>query len=178
MTFPVDATLQYLDSRLRTFVKFCAKYHGRLYILPFSYINSDIRVIERYLSTPAQLEHSCELLLDSDLFSFHSDRSCELLIEHAKVETDPHVLFILYTIFLARGRRHLSFFRSHAVWQPIIPLLMDNVIFEFQGDAMSDYIESRLRFLAIEMLFQLCRLQKLTSAQLRKFVLEIPTCQD
>lgn len=46
---------------------------------------------------------------------------------------------------------------------------MDHVIFEFHGDAMSDFIESRLRFLAIEMLFQLCRLQKLTSAQLREF---------
>lgn len=45
---------------------------------------------------------------------------------------------------------------------------MDHVIFDFHGDATSDYIESRLRYLAIEMLFQLCRLQKLTSAQLRE----------
>ncbi|KAF8324014.1 hypothetical protein DL93DRAFT_2049063, partial [Clavulina sp. PMI_390] len=151
LTLPLDATLLYIDSQLRSFVKFCARYH------------------ERYLSTPAQLEHAVELLFSSDFFSFHSDRACHILVEDAKLETDPHVLFILYTIFLARGRDHLNFFRSHATWEPIIPILMDHVIFEFQADAMSDFIESRIRFLAIEMLFQLCRLQKLTGAQLRVF---------
>jgi hypothetical protein len=43
---------------------------------------------------------------------------------------------------------------------------MDYITLEFQGDTSSEFIESRLRYLAIEMLFELCRLQKLTSAQL------------
>lgn len=28
LTLPIDSTLQFLDSRLRTFVRFCARYHG------------------------------------------------------------------------------------------------------------------------------------------------------
>ena len=124
--------------------------------------------IERYLSTPAQLDHSCQLLLDSDFFAFHSDRSCDLLLQEAKVQTNPHVLFILYSIFLARGRRHYPFFRAQTVWDPIFPLLMDHVTFETLGDTTSDYIESKLRYLAIEMLFELCRLQKLSTSELSR----------
>jgi len=123
-------------------------------------------LVERYLSTPAQLDHSCQLLLDSDFFAFHSDRSCDLLLQEAKVQTDPHILFMLYSIFLARGRRHYPFFRAQTLWEPIFPLLMDHVIFEALGDTTSDYIESKLRYLAIEMLFELCRLQKLSASQL------------
>jgi hypothetical protein len=43
---------------------------------------------------------------------------------------------------------------------------MDHVTFEALGDTTSDYIESKLRYLAIEMLFELCRLQKLSASQL------------
>jgi hypothetical protein len=34
---------------------------------------------EQYLQSPSQLEHACELLLDSDLFAFYSERMCEIL---------------------------------------------------------------------------------------------------
>lgn len=43
---------------------------------------------------------------------------------------------------------------------------VDHVTLEALGDTASDYIESKLRFLAIEMLFELCRLQKLSGSQL------------
>lgn len=36
---------------------------------------------EHYLQSPLQLEHACQLLLDSELFAFHSERMCELAIE-------------------------------------------------------------------------------------------------
>lgn len=36
---------------------------------------------EHYLQSPLQLEHACQLLLDSELFVFHSERMCELAID-------------------------------------------------------------------------------------------------
>lgn len=36
---------------------------------------------EQYLQSPLQLEHACQLLLDSELFAFHSERMCELAID-------------------------------------------------------------------------------------------------
>jgi len=39
---------------------------------------------EQYLQSPFQLEHACELLLDSELFAFHSERMCEILTDEAQ----------------------------------------------------------------------------------------------
>lgn len=41
-------------------------------------------VVEQYLQTPVQLEHACSLLLHSELFSFHSERMRERLLEDAE----------------------------------------------------------------------------------------------
>lgn len=36
---------------------------------------------EQYLQTPLQLEHAFQMLLDSELFEFHSERMCEIIID-------------------------------------------------------------------------------------------------
>jgi hypothetical protein len=38
---------------------------------------------EQYLQSPLQLEHACNLIFDSELFAFHSERMCEILIDEA-----------------------------------------------------------------------------------------------
>lgn len=48
---------------------------------------------EHYLQSPLQLEHACQLLLDSELFAFHSERMCELAIED--VQSVCGVTFVL-----------------------------------------------------------------------------------
>lgn len=35
---------------------------------------------EQYLQTSMQLEHACELLLQSELFTFHSERMCDNIV--------------------------------------------------------------------------------------------------
>ena len=120
---------------------------------------------ERYLSTLAQLEHSCQLLCDSDFFTFHSGRSCGLLLDDARNSTDPHQLFILYNVFLCWGSRHLSFFRTHRRWRPLLGHLMDHLTIDI-GDASADFIEGKLALLACEMLYEICRVQKMNIAEL------------
>ena len=39
---------------------------------------------EHYLQTPVQLEHACSLLLQCDLFTFHSERMRERLLDDAQ----------------------------------------------------------------------------------------------
>ena len=39
---------------------------------------------EQYLQSPLQLEHACDLLLSSELFTFHSERMSELLLQDAQ----------------------------------------------------------------------------------------------
>ncbi|KAJ1300973.1 hypothetical protein OPQ81_003397 [Rhizoctonia solani] len=93
---PSTASLNRIDSSLRAFIKFCSTYH------------------EKYLSTSEQLEHAILLLLDSDIFAFHSDRSTEHLTAEAHTETNPHALLVLYSIFLQYGRRNPAFFGASA----------------------------------------------------------------
>ncbi|TFY73818.1 hypothetical protein EWM64_g10196, partial [Hericium alpestre] len=77
------ATLSSLDAALKRFVSFCASYHA-----------------EQFLQSPLQLEHACDLLLDSELFAFHSGRMCEILTDEGSSTTDPHKQLILYNVLL------------------------------------------------------------------------------
>lgn len=168
-----SATLSMLDTALRRFMSLCASYH------------------EQFLQSPMQLEHACNLLLDSELFVFHSERMCELVIEDVKSKTDPHSQLILYSVLLFHGRRQSNFIRSHKHWQPLIPLLMDHVLVEINLDTEDVYlgassisngsgsrsslvvghipIEAKLRGLGVRLLYEVCRVQKLSLHDLNVF---------
>ncbi|KAG2159288.1 uncharacterized protein EDB93DRAFT_1114855 [Suillus bovinus] len=168
-----SATLSMLDTALRRFVSLCASYH------------------EQFLQSPMQLEHACNLLLDSELFVFHSERMCELTIEDVKSKTDPHSQLILYSVLLFHGRRQSNFIRSHKHWQPLIPLLMDHILVEINLDTEDVYlgapsissgsgsrssmvvghipIEAKLRSLGVRLLYEVCRVQKLSLHDLSVF---------
>ncbi|KAI0686446.1 hypothetical protein BC835DRAFT_1379547 [Cytidiella melzeri] len=171
LRIPNDLTLEQLDATMRRFVSFCASYH------------------EQYLQTPLQLEHSCDLLMASELFVFHSERMSELLLDDARSSTNPHTQLILYNILLAYGRRKEAFFRSHKRWQPLFPLLMDHIRLEVDQDIDDAYIngssfgfstaaaskavtlpiEMKLRLLSVRLLYEACRVQKPSLADLRIF---------
>lgn len=46
-------------------------------------LQTDLRhpTTEKYLQSPLQLEHACELILESELFAFHSERMCEIIMD-------------------------------------------------------------------------------------------------
>ncbi|KAF8685041.1 hypothetical protein RHS04_00821 [Rhizoctonia solani] len=185
---PSTASLNRIDSALRTFITFCSSYH------------------EKYLSTNEQLDHAISLLLDSDIFAFHSDRSTEHLTSAAQKETNPHALLVLYSIFLHYGRRNPAFFGAsasipsqagsttrvgvgldaltpmvpqgkrsagHKRWQGLVPLLMDHVRWTVDddgyGSALGVPIEARLRLVCVRLLYEVCRVQKLDINDLKVF---------
>lgn len=98
--------------------------------------------------------------------------------------TDPHAQLIHYNVLLCYGRTKTEFFRSRRRWQPLIPLLMDHILvdidpaledmyFGTSSDAESyiSYtvpIEAKLRDLGVKMLYEVCRVQKLSLQDLRK----------
>jgi len=167
------ATLSMLDAALHRFVALCASYH------------------EQFLQSPLQFEHACNLLLDSELFVFHSERMCELITEDIKANTNPHSQLVLYSILLLYGRRQNNFLRSQKRWQPLIPLLMDHVLVAIDPDVEDIYvgnqsmssmsssrmsisigpiaIEAKLRSLGVKLLYEVCRVQKLSIQDLRVF---------
>ncbi|KAH8080706.1 hypothetical protein BXZ70DRAFT_960074 [Cristinia sonorae] len=168
---PSDCTLSRLDSALKSFIKLCSSYH------------------EQFLQSPMQLEHACDTLLASELFTFHSERMCDLLLDDAKTTTDPHTQLIVYSILLSYGRRNSNFLRSHRRWQPILPLLMDHVRLEFDLDVDDMFIggsasgsnsgigpkglvipiEAKLRSSSLKMLYEVLRVQKLSIYDLQLF---------
>ncbi|KAI0634529.1 hypothetical protein C8Q77DRAFT_1194633 [Trametes polyzona] len=166
---PEDYTLDKLDATLRRYISFCAAYH------------------EQYLQSPLQLEHACDMLLASELFAFHSERMSELLTEDAQTNTDPHYEMILYSVMLSWGRRKASFLRSQKRWQPLLPLLMDHVRLDVDPDiddgfygstsgtssgagrAIGVPIEAKLRALSVKLLYEVCRVQKMSLQDLRIF---------
>ncbi|KAF5384348.1 hypothetical protein D9615_003171 [Tricholomella constricta] len=161
-------TLSLLDSTLRRFLALCAAYH------------------EQYLQSPLQLQHACELILDSELFEFHSERMCEILVDDLQSRTDPHTQLIFYHVLLCYGRRRPDFFRSHKRWQPLLPLIMDHILVDIDPDVEDTYfgvaggsngtlanvpvpIEAKLRSLGMRLLYEVCRVQKLSVHDLRIF---------
>ncbi|EAU83953.2 hypothetical protein CC1G_09835 [Coprinopsis cinerea okayama7 len=164
-------TLSQLDSTLRRFLTLCATYH------------------EQYLQSPLQLEHAFELLLDSELFQFHSERMCEIVVEDALKTTDPHTLFILYNTLYFHGHRRVEALKNHKRWQPIIPHLMDHILVEIDPDVEDTFfgaagsrgsiiisgtsvpvpIEVKLRSLGIKLLYEICKVQKMTAVDLKIF---------
>ncbi|EKM78508.1 hypothetical protein AGABI1DRAFT_121557 [Agaricus bisporus var. burnettii JB137-S8] len=160
-------TLALLDAALRRFLTLCAAYH------------------EQYLQSPFQLEHAFETLLDSELFEFHSERMCEIIVDDARSNTDPHSQFICYSILFWYGRRKPDFLKSHKRWQPLLPLLMDHVLVDIDPDIEDTYtgavgtsygspsipvpIEAKLRSLAVKLLYEVCRTLKFSLQDLRTF---------
>ncbi|KAH9914110.1 uncharacterized protein B0H18DRAFT_887456 [Fomitopsis serialis] len=161
-------TLERLDATLRRFVSFCAAYH------------------EQYLQSPLQMEHACDLLIASELFQFHSQRMTRILCDDTQKATDPHQQLILYGVLLAYGRRKASFLRDQKRWQPLLPLLMDNVLVDVDPDVEDTFsgttsggsgyqravavpIEAKLRTQSVRILYEVCRVQKMTIQELDSF---------
>nr|GAT58111.1 predicted protein [Mycena chlorophos] len=166
-------TLERLDSTLRRYMAICAAYH------------------EQYLQSPLQLEHACNLIAESELFAFHSERMCDIIVEDIRSNTDPHAQLIAYHILLCHGRRRADFFRSQKRWVPLFPLLMDHVLLDIDSDVEDAYfagsshghttqmqspggvvpvpIEAKLRALSIRLLYEVCRVQKFSVQDLRIF---------
>ncbi|QRV84766.1 hypothetical protein RhiJN_26832 [Ceratobasidium sp. AG-Ba] len=184
LMIPSSASLNRIDSALRTFVNFCSTYH------------------EQYLHTTEQLEHAVTLLLDSDLFVFHSDRSSEQLTNAAHTETNPHALLVTFSVLLHYGRRNPAFFGAsasipsqstartgmdaltpmvpqgkrsagHKRWQGLVPVLMDHVrwgVDDLDGVVgLGVPIEARLRLVCVRLLYEVCRVQKLDAVDLKVF---------
>ncbi|KAG6834984.1 hypothetical protein H0H93_005916 [Arthromyces matolae] len=173
-------TLSLLDSTLRRFLSFCSSYHGEVSSESTESCETlTLNHQEQYLQSPLQLEHACELLMESELFRFHSERMCEIL------QTDPHAQLIFYHVLLSYGRRRTDFFRAHKRWQPLLPLIMDHILVEIDPDVEDTYfgviggsgklahvpipIEAKLRGLGVQLLYEVCRVQKLSVQDLRIF---------
>ncbi|KAJ4490453.1 hypothetical protein J3R30DRAFT_3694098 [Lentinula aciculospora] len=165
-------TLEQLDLTLKRSLSLCAAYH------------------EQYLQSPFQLEHACNMLLDSELFAFHSERMSDIVTSEAQSNTNPHFQFICFHVLLSFGRRRSDFFRSHKRWQPLLPFLMDHIHVEIDSDVEDTYfgnsagvgsgsgyvganvpvpIEAKLRSLGVRLLYEMCRVQKLSILDLRIF---------
>ena len=83
---PTEPTLIRLDSTLKRFTSFCASYHGTLFrIRRLSYESfTPQHGTEQFLQTSMQLEHACDLLLQSELFVFHSERMCNNIVDQVQ----------------------------------------------------------------------------------------------
>lgn len=103
-----------------------------------------------------------------------------LTVHSSQQATDPHAQLILFQILLQYGRNHPSFLRSHKKWVPLIPLLMDYVLLDFDPEVedlvtssnwtkiLPAPIEANLRILAVGILYEVCRVQKFSISDLSR----------
>jgi hypothetical protein len=113
----------------------------------------------------------------------------DILSTDASTNTDPHAQFILHKILLLYGIRHPPFLRSRKKWRPLIPMLMDHLLVEVDPDT-EDWagsasghsaagsgravgsmtpIETKLRQLSVDALYQISRVQKFDMCDLGRF---------
>lgn len=100
--------------------------------------------------------------------------------------TNPHELYILYHIILYYGQRHPSLFRSHRKWRKLLPTLGEVVGLDVDEVRVGKKwhtvlligqtfilglppIESRLRLPATDLMYEVCRVQKLSTGELAQF---------
>ncbi|WVR04292.1 hypothetical protein IAU60_001292 [Kwoniella sp. DSM 27419] len=150
---PDAPTLAQLDNTLRMFVTFCAAYH------------------DKYLPTPDEMHHAIDILLDSELFTFHYERMVGIMMSDAQENTNPHDLYILYHMIWFYGHRHPSLFRSHRRWRKLLPTLGEMVGLDCDETFVLGLppIEARLRLPATHLMYEVCRVQKLTQEELAQF---------
>jgi hypothetical protein len=96
------------------------------------------------------------------------------------------MLFILFHTLYFHGQRRVESLRNHKRWQPIIPLLMDHVLVEIDPDVEDTFggnnrnsvvlhanvpvpIEVKLRSMSVKLLYEVCKVQKLTAQDLSEF---------
>lgn len=109
---------------------------------------------------------------------------------------DPHNQLILFKLLLMYGRTHPNLLRSAKKWHPLIPLLMELVLVPFDRETEDYYagsvsatgwqrtlvvpIEARLRMLAVGILYEVLRVQKLSASELGRCLYEfrIPIADD
>lgn len=123
------------------------------------------------------------MLLDSEIFSWHSERLSEILLQTAANDTNPHCELIVHSTLLMYGRRNPAFLRSKQKWRVVFPILMDHVLVEMDDDfggnvdlgrgptntsGLGVPIEARLRSLAIGILYEACRVQRFDADDLRE----------
>ncbi|ORX33276.1 hypothetical protein BD324DRAFT_640340 [Kockovaella imperatae] len=153
VTIPENCNLAQLDNTLRMFVTFCAAYH------------------DEYLPSPHEMHHVISLLLDCELFTYHYERMVGLIFDDAQENTNPHELYVLYHIILYYGHRRPSLFRSHRKWKKLLPTLGEVVGVDSDETFVSGLppIESRVRLPATDLMYEVCRVQKLSSNELEQF---------
>ena len=62
---------------------------------------------EQFLQSPLQLEHACDILIASELFTFHSERMCDILSDEAHTVRRPRCALQL-GLTLIRSQEHRS----------------------------------------------------------------------
>ncbi|WVQ83870.1 hypothetical protein IAT38_006014 [Cryptococcus sp. DSM 104549] len=153
-TIPEGPTLTQLDNTLRMFITFCAAYH-------------DI-----YLPSPQEMYQAVAMLLDCELFTFYYERMVGIIMVDAQENTNPHDLYILYHLIFYYGQRHPSLFRSHRKWKKLLPTLGEVVGLDAEDNHFVlglPPIEARLRLPATYLMYEVCRVQKLTPDELSQF---------
>ncbi|ORY25355.1 hypothetical protein BCR39DRAFT_566339 [Naematelia encephala] len=150
---PDGATLVELDNTLRMFVMFCAAYH------------------DKYLPSQTEMFNVISLMLDCDLFTYYYERMVGIMMTDAQENTNPHELYILYHLILYYGHRHPSLFRSHRKWRKLLPTLGEVVGLEVEETFVLGLppIESRIRLPATNLMYEVCRVQKLSAEELAIF---------
>ncbi|WVO15752.1 hypothetical protein L204_103414 [Cryptococcus depauperatus] len=153
VTVPSSPTLAQLDNTLGMFVNFCAAYH------------------DKYLPTQLEMQQAMAMLLDSELFTYHDERMVSIMMTDAQENTNPHDLYILYYIIFFYGQRHPRLFRSHRKWKKLLPTLGEVVGVDYDEVFVLGLppIENRLRLPATYLLYEVCRVQKLTPSELSNF---------
>ncbi|TIB42303.1 hypothetical protein E3P86_00401 [Wallemia ichthyophaga] len=155
---PDDATVLELDGRLKMFIKLCGRYHTT------------------YLIDATQLNAALSMMIESDLFRFHYMRMQTVLIDLIIQTTDPHQLFVAYSLLLKYGQRRIDYFKCPANWRKLLPLSQDIIRHVEDGYFGQDDdgtglvpIEVRLRYPVVCFLFEISRAHKLHHQDLQTF---------
>jgi hypothetical protein len=169
------ASLETIDYALRSFLVFAAHFY------------------DEYLQQEHALDYLLSILLNSKLFADHPQRILDRLIEAVLTEQDPSLLFLCLVILENRGKQQPHVFRL--LKQPRVPafasssqapatsvmLVLIAVVEKYGRDALGTHPDKeaklaareRLGLEAAKMLYEICRVSKLSQQDLCKPALSL-----
>ncbi|XAO24732.1 hypothetical protein I312_103538 [Cryptococcus bacillisporus CA1280] len=104
---------------------------------------------DKYLPSQSDIQQAVAMLLDSDLFSYYDERMVGIMMSDAQENTNPHDL----------------------KWRKLLPTLGEVVGLDVEETFVLGLppIETRIRLPATCLMYEVARVQKLTSSELAQF---------
>ncbi|CAI2177669.1 18884_t:CDS:2 [Funneliformis geosporum] len=115
---------------------------------------------DEFLENEMELMDCCYKLLVSPIYQSFSDVVIDRVIQRASKQTDVKELFLLYNILFLAGKE------SKKIFAKMMCVREQNFVSKLKNHIYMNKVDNRLQQISIQLLFEICYVQRLTPSEL------------